>query len=95
MRRVIRRPEVTQWFTRPGGEGQTFDFFPALGRVRCPTLVMGGEDDPMIPIEAQVDIANALPAHLVRLERFAACGHGVIADAPERGLAVIREFIAS
>lgn len=92
--RVVRRPEVTQWFTRPGGEGQTFDFFPALSRIRCPTLVMGGEDDPMVPIECQIDIARALPAELVRFERFADCGHGVLTDAPERALAVIREFIA-
>lgn len=55
---------------------------------------MGGEDDPMVPIECQIDIARALPAELVRFERFADCGHGVLTDAPERALAVIREFIA-
>jgi pimeloyl-ACP methyl ester carboxylesterase len=54
---------------------------------------MGGEDDPMTPIEAQVDIAAALPKHLVRFERFADCGHGVITDQPEQGLALVREFI--
>jgi len=91
--RTIRRPEVTRWFTRPGGEGQTFDLLPALSRVQCPTLLLGGEDDPMTPIECQADIAAALPAHLVRFERFAGCGHGVLPDAPERGMAVIREFI--
>ena len=40
------------------------------------------------------DIAAALPAHLVRFERFAGCGHVVIPDAPERAMAVIRDFIA-
>ncbi len=93
MQRTIRRPEVTRWFTRPGGEGQTFDLFPTLSRVQCPTLVMGGEEDPMTPIECQVDLAAALPAHLARFERFPACGHGVFADAPERAMAVIRDFI--
>jgi proline iminopeptidase len=34
-----------------------------------------------------------LPAHLVRFERFAGCGHGVVPDDRERGLALIREFI--
>jgi proline iminopeptidase len=29
----------------------------------------------------------------VRFERFANCGHSVIADAPERAFAVIRDFI--
>jgi pimeloyl-ACP methyl ester carboxylesterase len=28
-RRAIRRPEVTRWFTREGGEGRTFDLFAA------------------------------------------------------------------
>jgi len=91
--RAVRRPEVTHWFSRPGGEFHTFDFFPELARIQCPTLVMGGEDDPMVPIEAQVDLASALPSHLVRFERFANCGHAVLPDAPERGLAVIRDFI--
>ncbi len=93
--RAIRRPEVLRWFTRPGGEGQTFDFFPALSRIRCPTLVLGGEDDPMTPIECPVDLVHALPRDLVRFERFADCGHGVVPDARERALAVLRDFIAA
>ena len=92
--RAVRRPEVTHWFTRPGGEGHTFNLLPELSRVRCPTLVLGGEDDPMTPIECQADIAAALPAHLVRFERFPGCGHAVLPDAPERALAIVRDFIA-
>jgi proline iminopeptidase len=93
-RRAVRHSGVTHWFTRPGGEGHTFNLFPHLSRIQCPTLVLGGEDDPMTPIECQADIARALPAHLVRFERFARCGHAVIPDAPERAMALIREFIA-
>jgi proline iminopeptidase len=95
VQRAILRPEVNLWFTRPGGEGRTFDFFPMLQRVACPTLVLGGEEDPMIPIICQEDIAAALPAHLVRFERFPGCGHGVVHDAPERAMAVRRDFIGS
>jgi proline iminopeptidase len=94
VRRTVRHLEVTHWFTRPGGEGHTFNLFPGLPRVQCPTLVLGGEDDPMTPIECQAEIAAALPAHLVRFERFPGCGHAVLPDAPERALAVIRDFIA-
>ncbi len=93
--RARLRPEVNLWFTRPDGEGRAYDFRPALARVQCPTLVMGGEEDPMTPIVCQEEIAAALPPHLVRFERFAGCGHGVVHDAPERAMAVIREFIAS
>jgi pimeloyl-ACP methyl ester carboxylesterase len=95
VKRALLRPEVNQWFTRPGGEGRSYDLLPALGRVRCPTLVMGGEEDPMTPIVCQEKIAAALPANLVRFERFPDCGHGVVNDAPERAMAVIREFIQS
>ena len=92
--RTVGRPEVgLRWFAKPGGESHSFNMFPELGRIRCPTLVLGGEDDPMHPIESQADIAAALPPHLVRFERFAHCGHAVIPDQPERGMAVIREFI--
>jgi hypothetical protein len=47
----------------------------------------------MIPIECQEDLVAALPAHLVRFERFSNCGHSVIADAPLRAFAVIRNYI--
>ena len=91
--RAANRPEVLHWFTRPGGESRRFDFFPDLHRIRCPTLILGGEDDPVHPIESQADIAAALPADLVQFERFANCGHAVMPDAPERTAAVLREFI--
>jgi proline iminopeptidase len=93
--RARLRPEVNLWFTRPEGEGRAYDLRSALARVQCPTLVMGGEHDPMTPIVCQEEIAAALPPQLVRFERFAGCGHGVVHDAPERAMAVIREFIAS
>jgi pimeloyl-ACP methyl ester carboxylesterase len=93
VRRGVNRAEVQHWFARPGGESHTFNMFGDLGCIQCPTLVMGGEDDPMHPIESQADIAAALPAHLVQFQRFANCRHAVIPDAPERGMAVIRDFI--
>jgi proline iminopeptidase len=91
--RTVARPDVLQWFNKLGGESRRFDMLADLGRIKCPTLVLGGEDDPMTPIESQADIAAALPKHLVRFERFADAGHGVVPDARERGLSLIREFI--
>jgi pimeloyl-ACP methyl ester carboxylesterase len=92
-RRPVSRSDVLFWFTRPGGESHSFNLFPDLHRIRCPTLVLGGEDDPMHPIESQADIAAALPPHLVQFERFADCGHAAVPDAPERAMPVIRDFI--
>ena len=93
VQRSIRRADVNLWFARPGGERCTFNFFPVLSRIQCPTLVLGGEEDPMVPIEAQENIVAALAPHLVRFERFANCGHSVIADAPDHVFTVIRDFI--
>ena len=93
-RRAVNRPEVLRWFAKPGGESQSFNMLADLHRIRCPTLVMGGEDDPIHPIESQADIAAALPAGLVQFERFPDCRHAVVTDAPERAMAVIRDFIA-
>ena len=84
---------VRLFFDVEGGESDRFNMFPELDRIRCPTLVIGGEDDPMHPIESQADIAAALPPGLVQFERFADCGHGVVTDAPERAMALLREFI--
>jgi pimeloyl-ACP methyl ester carboxylesterase len=92
-RRAVNRAEVLLWFSRPGGESGSFNMLEDLHRIRCPTLVLGGQDDPVHPIESQADIAAALPAHLVQFERFEGCRHAVVPDAPERAMAVMQEFI--
>ncbi len=94
LQRQVRNAEATRWFSRAGGEGSTFDLRADLARVRCPTLLMGGSLDPMLPLENQREMATLLPAHLLQYEEFADAGHGVLADAPERALALMRHFIA-
>ena len=95
MRRALSNAEVLQAFAGPGGEDHSFNLLCDLARVRCPTLVMGGEEDPMTPIECQADIVAALPAHLVQFVRFPECGHAVVPDAPDTALAEIRRFITA
>jgi pimeloyl-ACP methyl ester carboxylesterase len=93
--RAVRTAEVLIHFGGPGGEAMTFDMLSDLARISCPTLVLGGEDDPMTPIEDQEDIAAAIPPHLVRFERFANAGHGAYRDDPGAVFPIIREFILS
>ena len=69
------------------------DLLPDLASVRCPSLVLVGEDDPITPPGDAEDIAAALPPGLGRLERFPGCGHGVFRDDPDAGFASIRDFI--
>ena len=76
------------------GEDQTMNLLPDLAKIRCPTLVLAGEEDPITPLADSEDIAAAIDPKYVRLERFAGCGHGVFRDAPEAGLASIRRFLS-
>ena len=86
---------MLQWFTGPGGESDTFNMFPDLHRIQCPTLVIGGEDDPMHPIESQADIAAALPPIWCSSNGLPNCGHAVVPDAPERAMALLRDSSAT
>jgi proline iminopeptidase len=76
-----------------GDEDQRLDLLADLSRVRCPTLVLAGEDDPITPMGDAEDMLAALPEGRARLERFSGCGHGVFRDDPEAGLAAIRRFL--
>ena len=95
MWRILFNNAVTAWFNRPGGEGRNFDIVSRLQQITCPTLVMGGALDPMLPIEHQRDIAAAIRPDLVQYREFAHCGHGVVADAPQEAMALLRGFVKS
>jgi proline-specific peptidase len=100
--RTAQDPEAnsrTEWnfdvmFHFSGGEDQSFDLLPELAKIRCPTLILAGEDDPITPVDDAVDIAAAIAEPWARLERFPGCGHGVFRDDPVRGFAAIRSFLA-
>jgi len=101
--RTPRSPEAQQrarinldianhWF---GGEARRIDLLPGLAHARCPVLVIGGEDDPVTPIDDQRDIAAALPAHCVEFHAFAGAGHGVDHDREAEFIALLRRFITA
>lgn len=95
IKRILLKSEPTAWFNRPGGEGRTFDLLSELGRIRCPTLVLGGKLDPMLPIECQRDIASAIRADLLQYREFDECGHAVIPDVPGEAVPLLRAFISA
>ncbi len=91
--RGIRNAEATWWFSRAEGEGNHFDLRDQLQHVRCPTLLLAGALDPMLPVENQREMAALLPPALLQYHEFPEAGHGVLPDAPEDTLALLRAFI--
>ncbi len=88
--RAIQRPEVTVHFFR--NEMMQMDLRPGLAAIPCPTLVLGGAEDPVTPVVCSEEIAQAI-GHNARLELFEGCGHGVHRDDPDGAERVMRDFL--
>ncbi|TWB23278.1 pimeloyl-ACP methyl ester carboxylesterase [Nitrospirillum amazonense] len=58
----------------------------------CPTLVLGGEDDPWSPPAQQAAIAEAIPQG--RLAIIPRCGHMVTLEAPEATTALLADWLS-
>jgi pimeloyl-ACP methyl ester carboxylesterase len=81
----IVTPEVLEGILRRQG------VFPLLPRIRCPTLVMVGEEDTATVPARSVEIASAIPgARLVRIPR---AGHMSPIDAPEAVSSELGRFL--
>jgi pimeloyl-ACP methyl ester carboxylesterase len=87
--RVQLKLDVGNHFFR--NEFFSTDLLPELGAIRCPTLVLAGELDPITPVADAEDIAAVIPHCELRV--FEGAGHGVFRDKPEEALEVIREFV--
>jgi proline iminopeptidase len=94
---ALNKEDVMRHFLAPGGFFQTMDLRASLAAITCPTLVLAGREDPVIPWELSEELAASLTSSATTpSERFVCmdgCGHGVWRDRPEPALAVIRDFI--
>jgi pimeloyl-ACP methyl ester carboxylesterase len=71
---------------------QNFDYLEDLKQVRCPTLLMVGEQSPLhLPARAQ-EMAKKIPPELLTYHFFRNAGAPVYKDSPEESFEVIREF---
>jgi proline iminopeptidase len=89
--RTIFREEVGIHFW--GDEIRRLDLRPELASIRCPTLILSGELDPLITVRDQEELAAGIAAS--QLVVFNGAGHGVWRDKPGEALATIREFISA
>lgn len=74
------------------GEQRTMDLAPGLAAATCPVLVLGGELDPVCPIEMSEEIVTALLNADVSYLRVPRASHD---DVGPRSAAAIRSFIAA
>jgi pimeloyl-ACP methyl ester carboxylesterase len=75
------------------GERRTMNLRDGLKHARCPVLVLGGEEDPICPIEDMREIAEALPAQWMQFRAIANAGHGTWRDREAEAMGVLREFL--
>jgi proline iminopeptidase len=87
----IRTMEVNFHFMR---NNKAMDLRPRLEAVRCPTLVLVGEHDPLVPLHLGSEIVAAVAAGLARLEEIGGAGHEVFKDNPGDVYRSIRDFLS-
>lgn len=63
-----------------------------LPTITCPTLVLCGAEDPLNPVQAQKDIAAAIPG--ARLAIIPDCAHMVTVEQPKAVNVYLREWLA-
>jgi pimeloyl-ACP methyl ester carboxylesterase len=74
-------------------EATRFDPWSVLLEVKCPVLILGGEDDPICPIPVVEDLARQLPAATTRLVRLPQARYAVFRDRPDLAFPAVRDFL--
>jgi alpha-beta hydrolase superfamily lysophospholipase len=66
---------------------------PALPMVKCPVLILAGEDDPMCPLPVVEDLAGQLSARTTSLVRLPGARHTIFRDRLDLAFPAIEDFI--
>jgi len=89
--RSIQTVDVNLHYLRD--EAPRFDPWSVLAAIRCPVLILAGEDDPVCPLPIVEDLASRLPAGTTRLVRLPGARHTIFRDRPDLAFPAIEEFI--
>lgn len=68
------------------------DYRPFLQKIKCPTLVIAGEQDVLFPVHIVAEMAEAIPQS--RLEVISQAGHTLNLEAIPQCVALLRNFLA-
>jgi len=88
--RCLLNDDVQQHF-RQGRCGPAELTSAELAAIKCPTLVLAGEDDPVSPAAAAERLRAAIRHARIRV--LAGAGHGVCRQAPLQAFAQVRPFL--
>lgn len=91
LQRATIREAVARFYN--GGEARSCNLLPGLRKVKCPTLVIAGADDPIATIDDARDIVRALPSETTTFVSLPGCRHGPVREAPEVAMAILRAYI--
>lgn len=90
-RTVTNTRLLVDFFNR---EIKLFDVTDSLDRVTTPVMILGGNEDPVMPPEYQDALESALTHATVRRHNFSRCGHTLAADAPDELAHALRTWIS-
>jgi 3-oxoadipate enol-lactonase len=71
---------------------ERLDLTPALGRIRCPALVVAAAEDLTFPLARSESLAAAIRG--AGLEVVRGSGHALVVEQPERLLEIVQAFLA-
>jgi pimeloyl-ACP methyl ester carboxylesterase len=65
-----------------------------IGAVRCPVLVLAGEDDLICTLPVVEELARQLPPETTRFVRLPGARHTIFRDRPDLAFPAVRNFVS-
>jgi proline iminopeptidase len=89
--RSIQTTEVNRHYFR--NEASRFDPWSVAEMIKCPVLILAGEDDLVCPLPIAEDLACRLPADTTRLLRLPGARHTIFHDRPDIAFPAMEAFV--
>ncbi|MGC1494867.1 MAG: alpha/beta hydrolase [Sulfitobacter sp.] len=93
MHRMIVKNSVAMHFNGPNNEMGHFDFRETLSKVTCPTLILSGDQDPIMPTPFSETLLASLGNAPATHHTLRDAGHLLNHDQPDAFFAHLRDFI--
>jgi proline iminopeptidase len=90
--RIIRNPDVGAHYNEH--EAPNFDPWSLLDAVRCPVLILAGEDDPVCPLPVVEQLAGRLPPGTTRFLSLPGARHTIFRDRPDLAFPAVKDFVS-